>query len=200
MTNPLVAMREEAREFREALASAPAKAPPWDVLGARMLMRRLGWLLMREHTEPGRLALAVFVGVMIGSSPFYLLHTGLVLLAAFALRLNKLAVWIASNVSFPLVAPLLVFASVQTGHALLHGEWLPLTLAGARDLIRGRGALELGLDLWFDWLVGCVPVGAALGAVLAGLTWRVAVARAARRSRDPGEPGKEAGAVHGQNE
>ena len=182
MANLMIAIREEARVFQAALAEAPEPDLAWDVLGARSLMRRLIWLLLREHTEPRSLALAVFVGVMIGASPFYLLHTALVLLVAFSLRLNKLAVWIASNVSFPLVAPALVFASAQVGHWILHRRWLPLTVSGVRELLAGQGAMQLGIDLWLDWLVGCVPVGAALGASLAGLTYTVASSRQKARA------------------
>jgi len=177
MNNPLRSIRQEAQAFRTALAEAPEPSLPWDVLGARRLMRRLGWLLMREHTEPGRLALAVLVGVMIGASPFYGLHTALVLLFAFGLRLNKLAVWIASNVSLPFIAPLLIFVSVQIGHVAMEGAWLPLTLDGARAMASREGVFALGIDLWLNWLVGSVPVGVVLGSLLAGVTYRVALAR-----------------------
>ena len=179
MRNPFIGIGEEARSFRAALKAAPEPEIGWDVLGTRRLMRKLFWLLLREHTEPSKLGVAVFVGVLIGSSPFYLLHTALVLLAAFALRLNKLAVWIASNVSFPLVAPFLVFVSVQVGHMILHGEWLPLTLEGAREMTTGRGFLRLGIDLWVAWFVGSLPVGSGLGAILGFITFRVARARGA---------------------
>lgn len=188
MRNPFASIGEEARGFRAALEAAPEPELGWDVVGARRLMHKLFWLLIREHTEPASLGFAVFVGVLIGSSPFYLFHTGLVLLAAFALRLNKLAVWIASNVSFPLVAPFLIFGSVQTGHMILHGEWLPLTLEGAREMATGKGFFQLGLDLWLDWLVGGLPVGGALGTVLGLITFQVARARGARQAPAEDDP------------
>ena len=175
--NPLTNIRDEARGFREALEHAPEPQLSWDVLGGRRVLHKLGWLLLREHTSPRKLGLAVLIGVMVGASPFYLLHTALVLLFAFMFRLNKLAVWVASNVSFPVIAPFLTFVSVQVGHLLLQGEPLPLTMEGARELFAQRGAFALGVDLWFAWLVGSLPVGAVLGAVLGGITWAIARSR-----------------------
>lgn len=175
-------IKEEGRAFQEALASAPVEPVQPDLWGMRHLMRRLGWLLLREHTEPRQLGLAVLVGVMIGASPFYLFHTALVLLVAFTFGLNKLAVWIASNVSLPIFAPFLTFVSMQAGHRFRFGEWLPLTIPGMRERLANGGAMELGIDLWFDWLIGSIPVGAVLGAALGGVTWVVAKGRARARS------------------
>ncbi|MCO4772498.1 MAG: DUF2062 domain-containing protein [Deltaproteobacteria bacterium] len=177
MANLLQNIRDEAGGFRDAFAAAPEPPLGWDVFGGRRALHKLGWLLLREHTAPRELALAVLVGVMIGATPFYLFHTALVLLLAFAFRLNKLAVWIASNVSFPVVAPFLTFASVQVGHLILEGGWLPLTLAGVRELYATRGPVGFGVDLWLAWLVGCVPVGLALGSLFASITYGVARSR-----------------------
>lgn len=179
-------VRAEAEGFAEAYAAAPEPEIGWDVFGARRMMRKLGHLLLREHTEPRALALAVFVGVMIGASPFYIFHTLLVLVFAFALRLNKLAVWVASNISMPLFAPPLTLASMQVGNYLMKGVWLPLTVAGMKDLLASLGGFELGLDLWIAWLVGSLPVGAVLGAMLGGATWWVAREREKARGEDRG--------------
>ena len=175
---------EEARGFRAAYEGAPEPQVTRDVLGLRRMMRKLGWLLLREHVEPRRLAAAVFVGVMIGASPFYLLHTALVLLFAFALRLNKLAVWVASNVSLPFLAPFLTFVSMQLGHGMLHGSWLPVTLAGIRAAAEEGGALRFGAHLWGYWLLGSPITGGVLGAVLAGLTYAAALRRPAWRTEE----------------
>jgi len=177
-------VRAEAEGFAAAYEAAPEPEIAWDVLGVRRMLRKLGHLLLREHTEPRSLGVAVFVGVMIGASPFYIFHTLLVLVFAFALRLNKLAVWVASNISMPLFAPPLTFASMQVGNYLMKGVWLPLTVAGMKDLLASLGGFELGLDLWLAWLVGSLPVGAALGTGFGTVTWWVARARAAAAASD----------------
>ena len=182
---PLDALRAEAAEFRAAVAAAPEPTIGWDVLGLRRWGHKAWWRLLRVHVEPPRLALAVFVGVIIGTSPFFGLHLVLCLLAAFTLRLNKLAVWLAANVSLPFFAPFLAFASAQVGHFLLHGRWSNLDLASLEEAgLRGL--------LWL-WILGFPFVGAALGAVMAAIVWRLAELRHRRGRGVPprGEPGSE---------
>ncbi len=102
------------------------------------------------------MAAAIFLGVLIGCSPFYGFHVVLCLVLAFAFRLNKLVVWLGSNVSLPVFAPFLTFLSVQCGYLMLHGELAEVTV----ETIRKTGALEL---FWY-WTVGFLPVGSLLGA------------------------------------
>jgi len=166
-------LREEGAAFRAAVAAAPEPRTRRPLPRVLRLLYRIGWCLLHEHGEPGPLALAVFIGVIIGTSPFYGLHLLLCVLFAMALRLNKLAMWLAANVSLPIFAPFLGFASVQAGHFMLRGDFAGLSPEDVR-------AARL-LDLMLYWLVGFPLVGAALGAVLAGIVWRVALRRRAAR-------------------
>ncbi len=166
-------LRAEAAEFRAAVESAPAPEVGWDLWGLRRYLHKVWYRLVHEHAEPRRIAAAVFVGVIIGASPFFGFHLALCIVFAMALRLNKLTMWLAANVSLPIFAPFLAFASAQIGHLLLHGTWAGFGLEHAR---------QQPLELLRLWLLGFPFVGAALGAVLSGVVYRVASARQARRA------------------
>jgi len=157
---------EEVDGLKAALAAAPEPELHWDFLGGRRTLHRVWWALKNEHASPPRMAAAVFLGVLIGCSPFYGFHVVLCLLLAFVFRLNKLVVWLGSNVSLPIFAPFLAFASIQCAHLLLHGELADVSVAGLRE----SGPVELVCY----WMVGFLPVGSVLGVVTALLVlWRM---------------------------
>jgi len=148
-------LRTELNSFKAALAEAPEPDLEWDVLSVRRSSSRGWWVLRNEHSSPPRMAAAIFLGVLIGCSPFYGFHVILCLVLAFVFRLNKLVVWLGSNVSLPVFAPFLTFLSIQCGYLMIHGELADVTL----ETIRETGAL----DLFWYWTVGFLPVGSALG-------------------------------------
>lgn len=165
--------RQEGRDFKAALEEAPDFGYRWDIFGVRRILRATWWRLLREHIEPRELAWAVFIGLFIGLSPFYGTHVIAALACAAAFRLNKLAIWLATNVSFPVISPFFAFISCQLGHLALHGEPLLLGFDEFRD--------ELVSDKWgflwrmFKyWTVGFPIQGLILGPILAGVTYRVA--------------------------
>jgi len=123
-------------------------------------LRRTVYDLRTEGQGPVREACAIGVGLFIGCSPFYGFHLLLSLLGGRLLGLNRLKVYLAANVSNPIVAPVLVFAEVQTGAWLRTGSVLALTLENVKTIT----PWQFGIDL----LVGSVVVGGALGAT-AGL-------------------------------
>lgn len=141
-------------------------------------LRELAGRLWREHASPPRLAAAVAVGVIVGCSPFFGLHLWIGLALAVLLRLNKVAVFVGSQISIPPLAPLLGFASVQVGSLILEGRLARLTLedfqlARLFGLVRG---------FLLDWVVGGLVVGVALAIPALAVTWTVA-RRRARRAR-----------------
>ncbi len=114
-----------------------------------------------------RTGLAVGLGVLIGSSPFYGFHLAICLTVATILGLNRAITYLAAHVSLPWLAPFLIFASVQAGSLVLRGSFLPID----------RSALTT-LNPWtfgIDWLVGSAVVGTVLGlpagVAAFGLTW-----------------------------
>lgn len=112
------------------------------------------------HTEgqgPGREAGAIGVGLFIGCSPLYGLHLTMSWVFGRLLGLNRLKVYLAANISNPMVAPFLILGEIQTGAWLRSGSFLSLTL----QTVKTTGPWAFGLDL----LLGSVVVGGAVAAV-----------------------------------
>jgi uncharacterized protein (DUF2062 family) len=126
-------------------------------------LRRLVYQARTEGEGSTREAVAIGLGVLIGFSPFYGLHLAICLAAGWLLRLNRLKLYLAANVSNPFVAPVLVLGELQAGAWITRGEWHTLSLEAAREV-----------DPWVfgaDVLVGSVVLGGIFG-VLAGMaTW-----------------------------
>ena len=100
------------------------------------------------------------LGAFIGCSPFYGFHLLICWVAGWFLGLNRLKMYLAANVSNPLVAPFLVVAEVQTGAWLRRGPLHTFDSAGV-------DWLTIGADL----LIGSVIVGAAIGVSTAAVTY-----------------------------
>ncbi|MCM4156766.1 DUF2062 domain-containing protein [Gramella sp. AN32] len=69
------------------------------------------------YKKAGAIALGVFVGI----SPFWGLHTLLVFSLAATFRLNKVLAFLFSNISIPPLIPFIIYASYQMG-SLITGE------------------------------------------------------------------------------
>lgn len=112
--------------------------------------------IYRMRTEgEGREAASVGVGIFIGCSPFYGFHLLLVFVVGALLRLNRLKMYMAANVSNPLFAPILLLTELQTGAWLRRQELHALSL----DTVRRTDPWTFG----FDVLLGSVVVGLVLG-------------------------------------
>jgi uncharacterized protein (DUF2062 family) len=152
----LVGLRERFRAIGDALQRWPSR-------------------LLHEHAQPSRLGAAVAFGVWIGCTPFYGLQTVVGLGLATALRLNRLAVLLGTQISIPPLAPFLLFANVQVGALVLRGHWLSLSMEAIRAVPSSRMVGEFLADL----LVGGAIVGGALG-IPAGLLATYLVRRGRR--------------------
>jgi uncharacterized protein (DUF2062 family) len=132
---------------------------------------RLTSALYRYRTEgntPVRQALAVGVGLYIGASPFIGLHLVLSLGVGWLLGLNRLKIYLAANISNPLIAPFLYAAEFAVGAWIRTGR---LVSAGDVQALQWHG---IALDV----LVGSVVVGSGLAIVGAALTyWTVSRGR-----------------------
>ena len=101
-------------------------------------LRRTFYDLRTEGQGRVREACAIGVGLFIGCMPFYGFHLLLCWLVGRLLGLNRLNMYLAANVSNPIVAPLLVFVELQTGAWLRTGSFLALTLETARTITPGN--------------------------------------------------------------
>ena len=75
--------------------------------------------LLQSGDSPRKKALSIALGVFIGLSPFWGLHTVLVIFLAVLLRLNKVIAFTFSNISLPPFIPLVIFLSTYTGNFVL---------------------------------------------------------------------------------
>jgi uncharacterized protein (DUF2062 family) len=125
--------------------------------------RRRFYGLRTEGSGPGREAAAIGMGVFLGCLPFYGFHLLMCWALGTLFRLNRLKVYLAANISNPLVAPWLIFVELQTGAWFRHGSFQALS----PHAIRTAGVGVVGLDL----LVGSVLVGTALAILAGGATY-----------------------------
>jgi SAM-dependent methyltransferase len=125
---------------------------------------RLAAAVYRYRTEgdsPVRQALAVGLGLFIGCSPFIGFHLLLSLGLGWLFGLNRFKVYLAANISNPIVAPFLYAAEVQTGTWLRTGRFLT---AARLDEVRLQG-------LAIDILIGSVVIGLTLAVAGTLLTY-----------------------------
>ncbi len=102
-----------------------------------------------KSDEPAhKKAAAVALGVFVGMSPFWGLHTLLVFLLAAIFKLNKVIAFIFSNISIPPLIPVIIYVSYQFG-SLLTGNGVKWELrlsdfnSGA-EVMQGLGQYLLG--------------------------------------------------------
>lgn len=160
-------LRSELQSFRAAVEAAPDPRPGFDLFGLRRPVGKAVHALVHEHGTARELAVAVWLGAVIGATPLYGFHVALCVVLGIALRLNKLAMWLAANISLPIFTPFLAFSCVQAGSRVLDGQWLPLTPQWFTE----RSAREVFVDFWWLWMVGSIPVGALVGLPMAGITY-----------------------------
>jgi SAM-dependent methyltransferase len=122
--------------------------------------------LRTEGGGAGRDAIASGLGILIGCTPFYGFHILICWIVGSLCRINRLKIYLAANISNPLVAPALIFTELQTGAWLRRGSFHELSFEAAR----GINPWVFGLDI----LIGSVAIGGALG-LLVGTATYVAV-------------------------
>jgi uncharacterized protein (DUF2062 family)/SAM-dependent methyltransferase len=143
----------------------------------RRRLRRIFYDLRTEASGPGRDAAALGVGILIGCSPFYGFHLLLVWFVGWLMRLNRLKMYLAANISNPLFSPVLVLSELQVGAWVRRHDYHELSVSAMRT----TNVWTYGADL----LLGSLIVGAILGLTVATATY--ATAGAARRG-DPLAP------------
>jgi uncharacterized protein (DUF2062 family)/SAM-dependent methyltransferase len=140
-------------------------------------LRRVFYDLRTEWSGPGRDAAALGVGILIGCSPFYGFHLLLVWSVGWLLRLNRLKMYLAANISNPLFSPLLMLSELQAGAWARRHDYHELSLSAIRTT-----------NVWIyggDLLLGSLIVGTILGLAIAATTYATA---GAMHSGDPLAP------------
>jgi uncharacterized protein (DUF2062 family) len=135
---------------------------------------------------PSRLAASLAVGVFIGITPFYLLHTVLAILVALACRLNMAATITGTWINLPWFAPFVYAFSLKLGEAVLSGNltqvWSFGELSDAAHALLQTGARQHAGNfvrmLWDAMFAASKPlfVGTTiLGLVVGTVTYFVAL-------------------------
>lgn len=131
---------------------------------AGVLMR--GFLLQQCHSA-GAFAAAVGVGVVCGILPVWGFQTAVAVVAAHRLRLSKPLTVAASNISFPAMIPLILFASLVVGHLAFTGE--ALGWGGLRAMTKA--------EAWhyaFEYVAGSLMLAGAAGLVIGLIAYGLA--------------------------
>jgi len=127
--------------------------------------------LLLSHSSPRRLAFGLALGVFLGASPLWGLHTLLAIFLSYLLSLNKPAVMFGTLVSNPFLAPFLIFISLETGSGLLYGRTAELSVQEIKDLLEHPNWQAVMNEYLLPYCVGSV----VLGLVLAFLTYWAAL-------------------------
>ena len=130
------------------------------------LLRRTFWELRTEGAGPGREAAAIGIGVFIGCLPVFGFHLLLCVAIGWCLRLNRLKMYLAANISNPFFAPLLILAELETGAFLRRGSFHALTL----ETVKNIDPWTFGADL----IVGSLAIGVVLGLLTGAVTYSLA--------------------------
>ncbi len=112
--------------------------------------------ILGSKDSPRKKALSIALGFFIGLSPFWGLHTLLVLGLAFLFKLNKPIAFAFSNISLPPFIPFVLYLSVQTGVCITGEENFfnldtimdnLLALKGLKTYLIGSFALATGISI-----------------------------------------------------
>jgi len=122
--------------------------------------------LLRGHLDPLNSGVALGLGVLIGMTPFFGVHTLIVAGVALTLRLNFLLLLIGSQVSLPIFVPFVAVASIRAGRWIL-GR--PVTAALSKWPHGVAQAFAMSRLYFVEWLVGSLFLGLILGALVGGL-------------------------------
>jgi uncharacterized protein (DUF2062 family) len=88
---------------------------------------------LKQGVSPSEIALAVAIGIFIAFIPMIGVHTALAFIFASLIRLNPLIVVLGTQISNPLTFPFQILVSVQTGHLVMHGGFLPMEWSSDMD-------------------------------------------------------------------
>lgn len=91
------------------------------VFSWRRVRERVTGILHLDE-EPSRLAMGLAVGVFIGVTPFFFLHTLLAVVVALVFRLNMAATITGAWINLPWFAPFVYAFCLKLGEAVLSGD------------------------------------------------------------------------------
>jgi predicted LPLAT superfamily acyltransferase/uncharacterized protein (DUF2062 family) len=109
--------------------------------------------ILKELRTPLRSSVAFGLGIFIGTTPLYGLHTGIAALVCFLFRFNFIYMWMGTHISLPLFVPFLVLGSKYLG-----------------EMVLGRDSHSIA-SFGSSWAVGSVILGLILGVLGAAMMY-----------------------------
>jgi uncharacterized protein (DUF2062 family) len=162
------------------------------VLLSRRHFRERVTSVLHLDEEPSHLALSMAVGVFIGLTPLYGLHTLIALAAAYVFRLNKAATITGAWLNLPWFAPFIYGFCFKLGESLLSGDftWFSFgelaEVAGSYLRATPREHADYFWQLLWDMLfVASMPlfVGTTVVGLVAGIVTYFVTLEAVREVR-----------------
>jgi uncharacterized protein (DUF2062 family) len=140
------------------------------------LVRIVKQAILHHCDQPASFSAAVGLGVFFGIAPIWGLQMIFAAIVAHVLRLSKAVMVAASNISFPLTIPFILYASLLIGHVLHVGE--------LRGMPRPN-QLQKSVVLQYlgEYVVGSIVLAIVSGLIAAVAAYFAAKAVKVRRER-----------------
>ncbi|MCF4101632.1 DUF2062 domain-containing protein [Gillisia sp. M10.2A] len=104
--------------------------------------------ILRSQEPPHKKAAAIALGIFVGISPLWGLHTMMVFLLAAVFKVNKVIAFLFSNISIPPFIPFIIYGSYQMGSVILgKGVSWSMRLAdfnSTEKIVEGLGQYIIG--------------------------------------------------------
>jgi uncharacterized protein (DUF2062 family) len=124
-------------------------------------------LLASPPATPFQIAASVGLGICMGIVPIWGYQMLAAALLAHLLRLNKVIAVLASNISIPIMIPLILYASLLCGRLVINGHL-------DYSLQLSEIDLEMAWEMLSEYLVGSLILAVAAGLTGGGLTYLIA--------------------------
>jgi len=137
--------------------------------------------LTNHNESPQKVASAVGFGLFMGILPVWGFQMLLAAFFAHLLKINKVIVLVASNISLPPMIPFIVYFGYRTGGLFIKGDSNLLTKESLemlhQHIVSGdfyRALEQLGLGFW-QYVLGSIVLGLTIAAAGWILTWLLSV-------------------------
>ncbi len=121
--------------------------------------------LLQNNSSNTQLSAAIGVGILIGLLPIYGLQTVIAIWVADRLHLNLPATLLGTEISITPTMPFWLLLSIETGHLLLHGSFVPWNFSGWTGLSISGFLEMLGDEFLPSFLLGGLVVAMAFGTI-----------------------------------
>jgi len=124
--------------------------------------KKIKEILLADSDNPNKVASAMSLGVLIATIPIYGFQSVVAVALSHFLKLNKAIVFFASNISWPPMAFVLIYASYQTGYLLFNGNFNnSISFTSDTEILNSLG------ESFYLLFIGSI----IFGLILSSFTW-----------------------------